>query len=874
MSNPSPFRAWLRRRRQERGLTQERLAELVGYSAQTVVKIEGGQRRSSPQLALRLAEALQLAPDEHEAWMAAALSDAAPFGDASVKSEAGTVPLSPEEPPRSTDEARRPLLSHNLPTFLTPFVGRAQEQAELVALLGRPDCRLVTVLGPGGVGKTRLAIETGRAIQGFPDGIALVSLAPVTAPALVVPAIGNALGLAFSGAGALLPQLVGHLRGMRALLILDNLEQLLDPEGATLATLEQLLAQAPGVSVLATSRERLRLPGEWVLELDGLSVPQPHARAQPSAAPALRLFAEHAERIDRAFRLTPENEHTIATICRMVDGLPLGIELAAAWIRVLPLDEIPGELASELDVTERSPRTLPARHQSLRAVVDYSWHLLNAEERKALCRLTVFRGGFTREAAAQVADAGLGLLASLVDKSLVRRSPGGRYDLHEVIRQYASARLHEHLDELAAAQRGHAAYYLRLVAERERRLKGAEQGAATTEISAEIDNLRAAWTWAAANGLLSELESAGEVLHWFYEFHDWLQEGAALFAQALELLRAAGPDGDQAPWERTLGRLLGHYGYLATRIGAFAHAQAALSESHALLAGGHDPLGLSRTLLSQGQLAYWSGDHGAARRSIEQSLELTAVTGDRHLLAMGHTVASHIAQATGLPEEAERLFRSALAAWRAVGNPRGTVWCITSGTETLLALAKHEEAQQLLRESLALSYAARDTGGTDSVLYNLGRVAFHQGDFAEAVYFFREVLPGLRNSSRLLYARVLNDLGAALWRAGAKDQARSSYNEALATALEVQIDYEALQALVGIAACLADAGEHAGALRLAVRVRCDPASTAEARRAATELQHMVQAHLLQDEVTRIEDQARALSLTALQAELAPFTRAS
>jgi predicted ATPase/DNA-binding XRE family transcriptional regulator len=852
MSFSSPFRALLRRRRQERGFTQERLAELVGYSAQTIAKIEGGQRRSSPHLAARLAEALQLAPEEQAAWMAAALADAAP-----------------EAAPATDEQAPRPLPALALPAFFTPFVGREREQAELAALLARPDCRLVTLLGPGGVGKTRLAIETGRTIQHFPDGVALVSLAPVSAPALVAQAIGDALGIAFSGAGDLLAQLVSHLREQRSLLILDNLEQLLDPAGVTLGVLELLLAQVPGVTVLATSRERLRFPGEWVLELDGLPVPQVPVSAGLAAAPALRLFAEHAERVDRGFRLTPDNAIAIATICRMVDGLPLGIELAAAWTRALSVDDIARELARGLDGGHPSPRTLPARHQSLRAVVDYSWQLLNAEERDGLCRLSVFRGGFTREAAEQVAGAGLGLLASLVDKSLLRRGPGGRYDLHEIIRQYAGARLQEQADALAAAQRRHAAYYLQLVIGRERQLKGAEQAAATAEIAVEIDNLRAAWPWAAANSLLAELEGAGEVLHWFFEFRSWLQEGAALFAEALELLRPAGPGADRAVFERSFGRLLGHYGYLAMRIGAFAQAQAALSESSALLEAGRDTLGLSRTLCSQAQLVYWRGDLDAAQAYLDRSIALAVASGDRHLFAMGHTVAGQVAHALGADEESERLFRAALDTWRELGNPRGLVWCITSATETFLALGRRDEAEELLRESLVRSYAAGDTGGTASALYNLGLVAFHQDEFAEAIYFLREVLPSIRATSGVQYARASNDLGAALWRAGSTVEARRAYDEALATSVELRVDYEALRALAGLAGLLADAGEHGAALRLAARVLADRASPEDARRAAAEVRRTARAGLSEEEAARIEERAAAVSLEALRTELAP-----
>jgi transcriptional regulator with XRE-family HTH domain len=255
MADSSTFRVWLRRRRQERGLTQEGLGELIGYAGQTITKIEGGQRRPSPQLALRLAEALEIPPEERSAWMAAAVDEAA---DAYARAAVTQAP-----PPPTPQQLE-------LPTFLTPLVGRDRERAEVIELLARPDVRLVCILGPGGVGKTRLAIEAGRAQTTFGNGAALVPLAAIADPALIVPTIGAALGYTFSGENDLLAELVGRLQDQPCLLILDNLEQLLDAASVTVGLLQQLLARAPRVTVLATSRERLRVAGEWALELGGL----------------------------------------------------------------------------------------------------------------------------------------------------------------------------------------------------------------------------------------------------------------------------------------------------------------------------------------------------------------------------------------------------------------------------------------------------------------------------------------------------------------------------------------------------------------------------------------------------------------------------
>lgn len=853
MSNPATFRVWLRRRRQERGLTQEDLGELVGYAAQTIAKIEGGQRRPSPQLALRLAEALQLPPEQQAAWMSAAL--------------AGSEAEAPAPPAAPAVQLRQPTPSLGLPAYLTPFVGRERERAELQALLARPDCRLVTVLGPGGAGKTRLAIESGRALAGFADGVAFVSLASVAAPASIVPAIGDALGVEFSGGGELFVQLIAHLRERRVLLILDNLEHLLDPAGGAAELLERLLTQAAGVAVLATSRERLRLAGEWVLELEGLPLP-PDSAASLLAAPALRLFAEHAERVDRAFRLDAANAPTVAAICRLVDGLPLGIELAAAWLRLLPLEAVAEELARGLDGAGVSSRTLPARHHSLRAVVEHSWELLNLEERGVLRRLALFQGGFTREAAAEVAGATIAILAGLVDKSLLRRGAAGRYGLHELIRQYAAARLDEQPDEAAATRERHAAYFMRLAGERVDQIKGPDQAAAVAELSAEIDNLRAAWPWAVAHRMLDTLNNAGEVMRWFYEFRSWLQEGADLFADGVARLRQAGPGDDEAAWRLTLGRMLGLYGYLALRTGAFAPAAAALAESEALLGELGDDVGLARTLVARAQQVYYFGDIAASRALGQRSVELALATGSLDVRAMGQTSGNIAAHAAGDLEAAEGLFRAGLASWRALGNPRGTVWCITSCCPTLLARGHHREAEQLLRECLALSYSTNDAGGTAMTLYNLGCVALAQGDNEAAVYFLREALPMARIINSMGYAHILTQLGGALWQTGATREARRVYGEAAATALQGNDQAVALRAMLGLAAVRAHEGDQAAALGLAARVLAEPASGDELRRSAAELQSAAREKLPGDEAERIEAQVQGLPLDAALAAFA------
>jgi len=851
MSDDSSFRHWLRRRRQERGLTQEQLGERVGFAGQTITKIEGGQRRPSPQLALRLAEALDLPPDQHSAWMAAARAD--------PEAPAAAAPASPSLPPAPPP----------LPTFLTALVGREREQAALVALLARPDVRLVCVLGPGGVGKTRLAIEAGRAQKTFSDRVVLVPLAAVAEPSQLVPAIGAALGFTFSGGSDLVAELVGRLEEHPCLLILDNLEQLLDPGGITIGLIEQLLARTSRMTALVTSRERLRVAGEWLLELDGLPPPLPHNRD----APALRLFAEHAERVDRSFRLSAENAPDIAAICALVDGLPLGIELAAAWLRLLTPAEIVEELRRGLDSPQLAPRTLPARHHSLRAVVVQSWQLLGEDERRALRQLAVFQGGFTRAAAAEVAAADLSMLAALVDKSLVQRGAGGRSTLHELIRQFAVEKLRERADEFAATRRHHATHYLHFSAEREHRLHGPAQMEAMAEIRTELENIRVAWSWAAANGMYDELDAAAQTLHWFYVHQNWFEEGFRLFGDAVAQMRAAANQGGHVE-RRILGRTLGHYGYLAARAGAFGEVQAALAESYALLADGGDPVGLMRTLATQGMAAMWVGNYGEARRKLEEQYALATQLGDRYGQAGGRTYASILAQTIGEYDEAEQLFEEALAHHRAVGEPKGLIWCITFCSATLLARGKYAEAERLLHESLALSQAIDDRLGIGLSLHMLGRAALAQQERAEALYFFREALPLLRTAGSWKYAQAFNDLGATLSEDGRQAEAGRSYRQALEAALASGSVSEAMCALTGLAAHAAVTGRYDLSLGLATRVLADEASKGEVRRNAAELQRTARAQLAADTVGPIEAQWSVLPLSAVLAALGSFAKAA
>jgi predicted ATPase len=402
--------------------------------------------------------------------------------------------------------------------------------AELSHLIVQPDCHLLTIIGPGGVGKTQLALTVAAACdRAFLHGVCFVPLAPLTTSEFIVPAIAHALNFSTSGPAEPKTQLLNYLHEKELLLVLDNLEHLL----SDISMLAEILRSTLRVKLLATSRERLNLQGEWVFELHSLPTPTLGQTEEIEKISAVQLFLNAAQRQRFGFTLTEQNREDVARICRLVDGMPLGLELAAAWTHVLSCQEIANEIEGSLDFLTVPARDRPERHRSLRAVFDHSWRLLGAEEQRALRQLSVFRGSFGREAAEQVAGATLPILSALTDKSLLHRTDAGRYDLHELIRQYSALKLNEAHEETDTRQR-HFDYYLSLVESAAPHLTTAEWKPWLDRLEAEHDNLRTALGWCQVQTGSSEplLRLAG-ALYWFWYLRGDLSEGRTWLESAI-----------------------------------------------------------------------------------------------------------------------------------------------------------------------------------------------------------------------------------------------------------------------------------------------------------------------------------------------------
>jgi predicted ATPase/DNA-binding SARP family transcriptional activator len=606
---------------------------------------------------------------------------------------------------------------YNFPPVSSPLLGRWVELEGLVSRLENPDCRLVTVTGPGGVGKTRLALQAALdAAPSFADGVCFVPLAGVTSDSAIVPSIIQSLSLTLPPSGVASAGLVAYLRDKQILLVLDNFEQLLS--GSLL--LSELLHSAPQLKLLVTSRERLALSEEWLMPLSGL-------RADEAA---VALFVQSAERIAPEVDLSGE-EATICEICSLVEGFPLAIELAASWAGVMRCGDIVREIQASLDFLHSSIRNVPERHRSVRSLFDASWSLLPQREQTVFMRLAVFRGGFTATEAMQVADATLLDLRALTEKSLIRTDGQSRFNLHELIRQYAAERLVASGEDEATARR-HFEAYLALAEEGNRELFGVSQPDWLRRLEAEWDNFRAALTWTFVQADTRDTVRLVVALSWFWRQRAF-EEADLLLDRALNLVGLK-------PYEQAL--LLYYQGHIAWMKSAWNDADAQLSESLVRWAelGLEDSHVAARTRCSLAMTYYMQGRSQEAYVLLERALSTFRKEDDPWWTAFVLGWLGKVEVVRGKRETAEAFLSECLESYRRLGNRWGLGLFLQSAADLHLESGNLVQARALAEEGIRLLREVGHKHALSAALWSLGNVAKAEGHIAAAQAHFEESL--------------------------------------------------------------------------------------------------------------------------------------
>ena len=700
---------------------------------------------------------------------------------------------------------------HNFSVQFTPFVGRQTELAQSIDYLTNPACRLLTLCGPGGMGKTRLSIEVSKQIApklASYDGIYFIDLAEIISPNLLVPALVNSLGVALQGTISFKAQLINYLQAKKILLVIDNFEHLV--EGADL--LVEILSAAPGVKMLITSREPLNLRAEWRLMLDGLAypldilssdklLPSNPREAQRgldliSSYSAIQLFVQTAARLQPGFSPSAEEQAAIVRICQLVAGMPLAIEIAAAWIRMYDCEAIAEEIARHLDLMVTPLRDMPSRHRSMRAVFDHSWRLLLPSEQTALAQISVFRGGFSMKAALAVTDATHLEFAALLDKSLLRRTQGGRLEIHELLRQFAAEPLGDQADKVRDR---HAKYYTTFLQKRTTALQGGKQQKALTEIDQEIKNCSAAWEYAISEGNIEAIGTGLDGLFHFYDIRSRFQEGELMFRQAAVNLVIDPRNREQAIVK---AKLQARQGWFTFHLGqteqSWTLLQNTLSSLRALQAEHEMVFNLNYL----GAVARHLAEYESAQAYLSEALAIAQAMGDQLGASIALNIHGQIASLQGEYEKARELCRQSLQIKRQIGDRWGMTFSLTYLGRVELMLGEYQEAKELLRESMTISETFGDRRGLAFALLNLGNVAQAQGEtqrleaqrlYQESLYLYNEI--GSRQEASL----TLSKLGEVACELEEWSNAKSYFRHALSIALEIGSAPAMLAGLLGTA---------------------------------------------------------------------------
>ena len=689
-----------------------------------------------------------------------------------------------------------PLSRTNLPEQPTKLIGREGELADIEKLLADPDKRLVTIVGPGGMGKTRFSVaaaeqqlEVGR----FPNGVYFIALAPLTdvdhIPAAMADAFSLHLEVGNQQQRTPRQQVLDYLRDKQMLLVMDNFEHLL--EGRDLVN--EILQVAPTVKIVTTSRESLQLRSENLYPISGLEFSERDPHKDAAEYTAVKLLLQSVRQVQPGFNPREEDLPTLSRICRLVEGMPLALELAAGWVDVLSLEDIADEIQKSLDFLETEVQDVPQRQRSIRAVFDNSWQRLNAEEQDVLAQFSIFRGGFTMEAARHITGVSLRTLHKLANKSLLQYDPPKkRYQIHELLRQYGTEKLSQRKQEAPKTpgfstpvnvRDRHSAYYCGLLRELATNPEGEGRDLALAEITADISNVYAAWHWAIKQANLEVIASGVKGLFSYYLRRGPLQEGDKLLELAAKRLQES-LDLKAIPVQETavvLSQIQANRASLLNKSGQY-EAAITLAQSAVHLAQTHQAVGdEAMGYLQWGRALWFQGNYEAAQPILENALNKAQASQNAIVEADSLRRLGAIYWPRGQYEKANKYFELALAIYKRLGNRQGEA--LTLNNLSLIAMAQDNKlvtAKKYLEEAVAIDRQIGDKGGQGRILTNLGSVYWQLGYFDEALENHVQALKiNQELGAKRAQAFSLNYLGAIYSGVGDYERAQSYFEEAL-----------------------------------------------------------------------------------------------
>jgi predicted ATPase len=733
---------------------------------------------------------------------------------------------------------------HNLPAALTSFVGRETELAHTGVWLEEPDSRLLTIAGPGGVGKTRLALQVGwEAAYDFVHGVWYVPLTSLVTVSELPTTIAAALGIAFFGKNRPETQVVNYLRRKELLLIFDNAEHLVSQSLADF--LVEILSQAAAVKIIVTSRERLLMQAEQVLELSGLAYPLEMAAITKAPYPAGQLFWQRAQSHGASFEGEPEVETAVYQLCRLVDGLPLALEMAAAWTSTMPLPGITAAVERGIAFLTTNMRDLPARHRSIQAVFDASWQMLAEAERKIMYQLAYFQGTFSAEAAADIVGATLKQLQALVNKSLMRDLGNGRYEMHQLIRQFAAEKLNQHPTEAEQIARRHGSYYAEFLADNEKRIQGVDYLQAKADIRLEEDNVRLAWNQALAARNLTNIARSAETLHYYFlNTQGLFAEAARRFQTAAEIIfREGEPEAAQLAGDLWLKAAVNR-----RMLGQLAEARQLAEQSLEVFYRCEIPLGIARATSNLGVIRWQQNDRQVGVELTETAVNIMHELDDplnlclcliNYAFALAHD--DQYDDAIIILEESRTLAQK-------INYPHGVLSAMNMLGVYYEHLGEIEKAQEILEALVEKCRQAATRSRLAQALNNLGSVYKQQNELGKAETLLQEGMDLYEEVGQVHYAGFVKVmLGEVCLVQGKMEEAQGYCRQALKTAQEIEMTALALSALCLFGNLLSAKSESSFAASVFAFVSKHPAALPETKDSALPALQKLQNEMLPED---------------------------